>query len=78
MSHVYTANGEPIDPLAVSAEDMFLTVLARLDLLDDDSLTWLATRCLKHAEHCLAQDYPEQAAVYTAMVKAIEAVQRTV
>lgn len=73
---VYTDEGEPLDKLAVATEDMLLTVCVRLDLIDDDSLSWLAVRCLAHAEECA--ELPERAEVFRAMVRYIEAIQRSV
>lgn len=76
MSTVYTDLGDPIESLAVATEDAILTVVARLDILDDDSLSWLAKRCLLHAEECNRSERPESAKVFMALVRAIEEVQQ--
>lgn len=73
MALVYTSTGEPIESLAVATEDAILTVVSRLDFLDDDSLSWLAKRCLLHAEEFNRLERPEDAAVFMALVRAIEA-----
>lgn len=74
MSHVYTDTGDPIDTLAVAADDSLLTIVARLDLLDDDSLSWLAKRCLAHADET-KEDRPKMSEFFVALVRAIEEVQ---
>lgn len=78
MSTVYTQTGDPIESLAVATEDLVLTVVARLDFLDDDSLSWLAVRCLAHADECDRHERTEAGNVFRALVRAIEATQQAV
>ena len=48
MKRLRTDDDRLIDPLAVAIEDMVRTVYARIELLDEISLQWLADRMQAH------------------------------
>lgn len=56
LRDISVPNGRAVDSIAVAADDMILTALARLDLLDSSSLAWLRARFEQHALDALDSD----------------------
>jgi hypothetical protein len=49
-------DGVTVDTLAIATEDALLTVIARMSILGEGELAWLAMRCERHAAECRNDD----------------------
>ena len=70
MTTVKTHDGRAIDVLAVSTDDLLLTAVVRLSLLDDVSLAWLAERAMLHSEECVKNQDHAACAMFAAFAQA--------
>ena len=59
----------PVDTLAIATDDLILTALARIALLDRVSLAWLSDRMLAHALE--GDDEPKTAEVFRSILLVI-------